>query len=200
MSKSISEDGVFMHNTLSKCCVNASKFELVELLYEEIEGTIVLDGYGKKFMCEWMENILCSGMQCTNCKLASWTMKLSLTFFFDYINIYMIYMMENWYEQLRKWGIVLMAALCHLLEKILNSKIEATGEKVILFMNLELHSLKSKLNFTFSHFHVCSLSFSLFTKVHLLNNTCSTNLNFIDVRFGVTEFTAPQRFVFQALH
>lgn len=123
MSKSISEDGVFMHNTLSKCCVNASKFELVELLYEEIEGTIVLDGYGKKFMCEWMENILCSGMQCTNCKLASWTMKLSLTFFFDYINIYMIYMMENWYEQLRKWGIVLMAALCHLLEKILNSKI-----------------------------------------------------------------------------
>ena len=87
MSKSISEDGVFMHSTLSKFCVNASKFELVELLFEEIEGNIVLVGYGKKFMCERMENILCSGMQCSNCKLAGWTMKLSLTCFFDYINM-----------------------------------------------------------------------------------------------------------------
>lgn len=103
---------VFTYSTLIKVCVDAFKFELVDLLYEEmaqrsimpntVTQNIVLNGYGKAGMFDQMEKVLSGMLQSTDCKPDVWTMNTIIGVFG---NIGQIDMMEKWYEKFRNFGI-----------------------------------------------------------------------------------------------
>ncbi|KAJ1403024.1 Tetratricopeptide-like helical domain superfamily [Sesbania bispinosa] len=103
---------VFTYSTLIKACVDAFKFELVELLYQEMAGrsitpntvtqNIVLSGYGKAGKFDQMEKVLSSMLQSTTCKPDVWTMNTIISVF---ANMGQIDMMEKWYEKFRNFGI-----------------------------------------------------------------------------------------------
>ncbi|KAK7347991.1 hypothetical protein VNO80_22537 [Phaseolus coccineus] len=103
---------VFTYSTLIKVCVDAFKFDLVELLYEEmaersvtpntVTQNIVLGGYGKAGKFDQMEKVLSSMLESTTCKPDVWTMNTIISVFG---NIGQIDMMEKWYEKFRNFGI-----------------------------------------------------------------------------------------------
>ncbi|KAJ1383311.1 Tetratricopeptide-like helical domain superfamily [Sesbania bispinosa] len=80
-----------IYSTLIKACVDALKFELVELLYEEMAErsitpntstqNIVLSGYGKAGRCDQMEKMLLSMMESTTCKPDVETMNIVISVF-----------------------------------------------------------------------------------------------------------------------
>lgn len=103
---------VFTYSTLIKVCVDAFKFDLVELLYEEmaersimpntVTQNIVLGGYGKAGMFDQMEKVLSSMLLSTTCKPDVWTMNTIISVFG---NMGQIDMTEKWYEKFRYFGI-----------------------------------------------------------------------------------------------
>ncbi|XWS08430.1 hypothetical protein CRYUN_Cryun40dG0001900 [Craigia yunnanensis] len=103
---------VFTYSTLIKACVDASRFDLVESLYGEMEErlitpntvtqNIVLSGYGKAGKFEQMEKVLSGMLENTASKPDVWTMNIILSVFG---NKGQIDMMEKWYEKFRNFGI-----------------------------------------------------------------------------------------------
>jgi pentatricopeptide repeat protein len=103
---------VFTYSTLIKACVDASQFELVESLYEEmaerlispntVTQNIVLNGYGKAGKFDQMEKVLSGMLESRTCKPDVWTMNTILSVFG---NKGQIDMMERWYEKFRNFGI-----------------------------------------------------------------------------------------------
>lgn len=103
---------VFTYSTLIKACVDGSRFELVESLYEEmgerliipntVTQNIVLNGYGKAGKYEQMEKVLLGMLEGTACKPDVWTMNTILSLFG---NKGQIETMERWYEKFRNFGI-----------------------------------------------------------------------------------------------
>ena len=103
---------VFTYSTLLKVCVDASQFELVESLYEEMDErsinpntvtqNIVLSGYGKAGKFDQMEKVLLGMLESTSSKPDVWTMNTILSLFG---NKGQIEIMEKWYEKFRNFGI-----------------------------------------------------------------------------------------------
>lgn len=103
---------VFTYSTLIKACVDASRFDLVESLYEEMDErlitpntvtqNIVLSGYGKAGKFDQMEKVLSGMLESSACKPDVWTMNTILSVFG---NKGQIDMMERWYEKFRNFGI-----------------------------------------------------------------------------------------------
>ncbi|KAA8527981.1 hypothetical protein F0562_035150 [Nyssa sinensis] len=103
---------VFTYSILIKACVDASRFELVESLYEQmaersitpntVTQNIVLRGYGKVGKFDQMEKVLLGMLEGTTCKPDVWTMNTILSLFG---NKGQIEMMERWYEKFRNFGI-----------------------------------------------------------------------------------------------
>lgn len=103
---------VFTFSILIKACVDASRFELVESLYEQMaEQSItpntvtqnsVLSGYGKAGKFDLMEKVLLGMLDSTTCKPDVWTMNTIISLFG---NNGQIEMMERWYEKFRNFGI-----------------------------------------------------------------------------------------------
>ncbi|KAJ8766375.1 hypothetical protein K2173_022434 [Erythroxylum novogranatense] len=103
---------VFTYSTLLKACVDASRFELVETLYQEMDDrlispntvtqNVVLSGYGKAGMYDEMEKVLSSMLESTTCKPDVWTMNIILSVFG---NKGQIDLMERWYEKFRSFGV-----------------------------------------------------------------------------------------------
>lgn len=103
---------VFTYSTLMKACVDASQFELVESLYEEMDErlicpntvtqNIVLSGYGRAGKFEQMEKVLSGMLESTSSKPDVWTMNIILSVFG---NMGEIDMMERWYEKFRNFGV-----------------------------------------------------------------------------------------------
>eukprot|EP00262_Sarcandra_glabra_P009434 TRINITY_DN23817_c0_g1_i1.p1 TRINITY_DN23817_c0_g1~~TRINITY_DN23817_c0_g1_i1.p1 ORF type:complete len:544 (-),score=69.77 TRINITY_DN23817_c0_g1_i1:189-1763(-) len=103
---------VYTYSTLLKACVEASRFELVDSLYEEMSDrmitpntvtqNIVLGGYGKAGKFDMMEKVLAGMLESSTCKPDVWTMNTILSLFG---NKGQIDMMENWYEKFRGIGI-----------------------------------------------------------------------------------------------
>ncbi|KAF3456459.1 hypothetical protein FNV43_RR01109 [Rhamnella rubrinervis] len=103
---------VFTYSTLIKGCVDASQFELVESLYEEMDErlispntvtqNIVLSGYGRGGKFEQMEKVLSGMLESTTCRPDVWTMNIILSVFG---NMGQIDMMEKWYEKFRNFGV-----------------------------------------------------------------------------------------------
>ena len=103
---------VFTYSTLLKVCVDATRFELVESLYEEmaerlispntVTQNIVLNGYGKAGKFDQMEKVLSGMLESKTCSPDVWTMNTILGVFG---NKGQIDMMEKWYEKFRNFGI-----------------------------------------------------------------------------------------------
>ncbi|XP_037494776.1 pentatricopeptide repeat-containing protein At3g06430, chloroplastic [Jatropha curcas] len=103
---------VYTYSTLLKACVDASRFELVETLYHEMDErlitpntvtqNIVLSGYGKAGMYDQMEKVLSAMLDSKECKPDVWTMNIVLSVFG---NKGQIDSMERWYEKFRNFGI-----------------------------------------------------------------------------------------------
>ncbi|GMN51411.1 hypothetical protein TIFTF001_020556 [Ficus carica] len=103
---------VFTYSTLIKACVDASRFELVESLFKEMDErqitpntvtqNIVLSGYGRAGKFDQMEKVLSGMLESTTCKPDVWTMNIILSVFG---NMGQIDMMERWYEKFRDFGI-----------------------------------------------------------------------------------------------
>ncbi|KAE8717808.1 Pentatricopeptide repeat-containing protein [Hibiscus syriacus] len=103
---------VFTYSTLIKACVDASRFDLVESLYGEMDErlimpntvtqNIVLSGYGKAGKFDQMEKVLSGMLESSACKPDVWTMNIILSVFG---NKGQIDMMERWYEKFRNFGI-----------------------------------------------------------------------------------------------
>lgn len=103
---------VYTYSILIKACVDASQFELVESLYEQmaersiapntVTQNIVLSGYGKAGKLEQMEKVLSGMLESTTCRPDVWTMNNIVSLFG---NKGQIDMMERWYEKFRDFGI-----------------------------------------------------------------------------------------------
>ncbi|KAG7021088.1 Pentatricopeptide repeat-containing protein, chloroplastic, partial [Cucurbita argyrosperma subsp. argyrosperma] len=103
---------VYTYSTLIKACVDDSRFELVESVYEEmaerlispntVTQNIVLSGYGKIGKYEQMEKVLLGMVESTTCRPDVRTMNIILGVFG---NEGQIEMMERWYEKFRNFGI-----------------------------------------------------------------------------------------------
>lgn len=103
---------VFTYGTILKACVEASRFDLVESLYQEMSDrgvspntvtqNTVLGGYGKAGMFHEMEKILLGMLESTTCRPDVWTMNIILALFG---NEGQINTMEKWYEKFRGIGI-----------------------------------------------------------------------------------------------
>ncbi|OAY56216.1 pentatricopeptide repeat-containing protein At3g06430, chloroplastic isoform X2 [Manihot esculenta] len=103
---------VFTYSTLLKACVDASRFELVDTLYQEMDErlitpntvtqNIVLSGYGKAGMYDQMEKVLSGMLESTGCKPDVWTMNIILNVFGTKGQIDS---MERWYEKFLNFGI-----------------------------------------------------------------------------------------------
>ncbi|XP_028067997.1 pentatricopeptide repeat-containing protein At3g06430, chloroplastic [Camellia sinensis] len=103
---------VYTYSILLKACVDASRFELVESLYEQmaerlitpntVTQNIVLSGYGKAGKFDQMEKVLSGMLESTTSKPDVWTMNTILSLFG---NKGQIEMMERWYEKFRNFGI-----------------------------------------------------------------------------------------------
>lgn len=107
-----SQPDVFTYSILIKACVDASRFDLVETLYQEMDErlitpntvtqNIVLGGYGKAGMYDQMEKVLSGMLESSACKPDVWTMNVILSVFG---NKGQIDLMERWYEKFRNFGI-----------------------------------------------------------------------------------------------
>ncbi|XP_022958882.1 pentatricopeptide repeat-containing protein At3g06430, chloroplastic-like isoform X1 [Cucurbita moschata] len=103
---------IYTYSILIKACVDSSRFELVESLYEEmaerlitpntVTQNIVLSGYGKIGKYDQMEKVLLGMLESTTCRPDVWTMNIILSVFG---NKGQIEMMERWYEKFRNFGI-----------------------------------------------------------------------------------------------
>ncbi|XP_022761296.1 pentatricopeptide repeat-containing protein At3g06430, chloroplastic [Durio zibethinus] len=103
---------VFTYSTLIKACVDASRFDLVESLYGEMDErlitpntvtqNIVLSGYGKAGKFDQMEEVLSGMLESSASKPDVWTMNIILSVFGSKG---LIDMMERWYEKFRNFGI-----------------------------------------------------------------------------------------------
>ncbi|XP_010546934.1 PREDICTED: pentatricopeptide repeat-containing protein At3g06430, chloroplastic [Tarenaya hassleriana] len=103
---------VFTYSTLLKACVDASRFDLVDSLYVEMDErlitpntvtqNIVLSGYGRVGRFDQMEKVLSEMLENKECKPDVWTMNIILSVFG---NMGKIDMMEKWYEKFRNFGI-----------------------------------------------------------------------------------------------
>ncbi|KAL6952974.1 hypothetical protein U1Q18_041382 [Sarracenia purpurea var. burkii] len=103
---------VYTYSILIKACIDASRFDLVESLYEQmaerlitpntVTQNIVLSGYGKAGKLEQMEKVLSGMLQSTTSKPDVWTMNNIISLFG---NKGQIEMMERWYEKFRDFGI-----------------------------------------------------------------------------------------------
>ncbi|KAL6188387.1 hypothetical protein ACLB2K_039780 [Fragaria x ananassa] len=103
---------VFTYSTMIKACIDNLRFEMVELLYEEMDAqaispntvtqNVVLSGYGKAGMYDQMERVLSGMLEGESCKPDVWTMNVILTIFG---NKGQIEMMERWYQKFRDFGI-----------------------------------------------------------------------------------------------
>ncbi|XP_010270963.1 PREDICTED: pentatricopeptide repeat-containing protein At3g06430, chloroplastic [Nelumbo nucifera] len=103
---------VYTYSTLIKACVDASQFDLVDSLYEDmadrsitpntVTQNIVLSGYGKVGKFDQMEKVLLKMLESTTCKPDVWTMNTIISLFG---NKGQIEMMERWYEKFRNFGI-----------------------------------------------------------------------------------------------
>ncbi|XP_058075913.1 pentatricopeptide repeat-containing protein At3g06430, chloroplastic [Magnolia sinica] len=103
---------VFTYSTLLKACVEASRFELVNTLFQEmadrqitpntVTQNIVLGGYGKAGKFDKMEKVLSGMLESSMCKPDVWTMNIILGLFG---NKGQIEAMEKWYEKFRSIGI-----------------------------------------------------------------------------------------------
>ncbi|KAM7484915.1 hypothetical protein LguiA_000924 [Lonicera macranthoides] len=103
---------VYTFSILIKACVDASRFELVESLYEQmaerainpntVTQNSVLNGYGKAGKFDQMEKVLLGMLESTTCKPDVWTMNTIISLFG---NKGQIEMMERWYEKFRNFGI-----------------------------------------------------------------------------------------------
>ncbi|XP_021290810.1 pentatricopeptide repeat-containing protein At3g06430, chloroplastic [Herrania umbratica] len=103
---------VFTYSTIIKACVDASRFDLVESLYGDMDErlitpntvtqNIVLSGYGKAGKFEQMEKVLSGMLESSASKPDVWTMNIILSVFG---NKGQIDMMERWYEKFRNFGI-----------------------------------------------------------------------------------------------
>ncbi|KAJ6357194.1 hypothetical protein OIU78_005131 [Salix suchowensis] len=103
---------VYTYSILLKSCVDASRFELIETLYQEMDErlispntvtqNVVLSGYGKVGMYDQMERVLSGMLESEACKPDVWTMNIILSVFG---NKGQIDLMERWYEKFRNFGI-----------------------------------------------------------------------------------------------
>lgn len=103
---------VYTFSILIKACVDASRFELVDYLYEQmtergitpntVTQNTVLSGYGRAGKFEEMEKVLMGMLKSTTCKPDVWTMNTILSLFG---NEGQVEMMERWYEKFRNFGI-----------------------------------------------------------------------------------------------
>jgi len=103
---------VFTYSTLIKACVDSSRFDVVDFLYEEMSDrgimpntvthNIVISGYGKAGKYDQVEKILSSMLNSPTSKPDVWTMNIILGLFG---NKGQIAMMERWYEKFRDFGI-----------------------------------------------------------------------------------------------
>lgn len=103
---------VFTFSILIKACIDASRFELVESLYEQmaergispntVTQNTVLSGYGKAGKFDQMEKVLLGMLESTTCRPDVWTMNTIISVFG---NMGDIEMMERWYEKFRNFGI-----------------------------------------------------------------------------------------------
>ncbi|CAN4095001.1 unnamed protein product [Withania somnifera] len=103
---------VYTYSILVKACVDASRFDLVDSLYEQmaersivpntVTQNIVLSGYGKAGKYEEMEKVLSGMLESTDSKPDIWTMNTILSLFG---NKGQIETMERWYEKFRSYGI-----------------------------------------------------------------------------------------------
>lgn len=103
---------VYTFSILIKACVDASRFELVDYLYEQmtergitpntVTQNTVLSGYGRAGKFEEMEKVLMGMVKSTTCKPDVWTMNTILSLFG---NEGQVEMMERWYEKFRNFGI-----------------------------------------------------------------------------------------------
>ncbi|KAL0927348.1 hypothetical protein M5K25_001512 [Dendrobium thyrsiflorum] len=103
---------VFTYSTLLKACVEASRFELIDTLYQDmrermivpntVTQNIVLGGYGKAGKFNEMEKVLTAMLESDTCKPDVWTMNIILGLFSTKGEIDM---MEKWYEKFRSIGI-----------------------------------------------------------------------------------------------
>ncbi|XP_052203860.1 pentatricopeptide repeat-containing protein At3g06430, chloroplastic [Diospyros lotus] len=103
---------VYTYSILIKACVDASRFDLVESMYDEmgerlitpntVTQNIVLSGYGKAGKLDQMEKVLSGMLESTTSKPDVWTMNSILSLFGHKGQIEM---MEKWYEKFRNFGI-----------------------------------------------------------------------------------------------
>ncbi|PNT16681.1 hypothetical protein POPTR_010G153900v4 [Populus trichocarpa] len=103
---------VYTYSTLLKACVDASRFELIDTLYQEMDErlispntvtqNVVLSGYGRVGMYDQMERVLSEMLESAACKPDVWTMNIILSVFG---NEGQIDLMERWYEKFRNFGI-----------------------------------------------------------------------------------------------
>ncbi|RDX87603.1 Pentatricopeptide repeat-containing protein, chloroplastic, partial [Mucuna pruriens] len=102
---------IFTYSTLIEALVDALRFEMVELLYEEmvkrsimpntLTQNIVLGGYGKAGRFDQMEKIVSSMMDSNTCKPDVCTMNTVIRVFGEKGEIDM---MEKWYEKFCSFG------------------------------------------------------------------------------------------------
>ena len=103
---------VFTFSILIKACIDATRFELVESLYEQmgergispntVTQNTVLSGYGKAGKFDQMEKVLLGMLESTTCRPDVWTMNTIISVFG---NMGDIEMMERWYEKFRNFGL-----------------------------------------------------------------------------------------------
>ncbi|XP_015062643.1 pentatricopeptide repeat-containing protein At3g06430, chloroplastic-like isoform X2 [Solanum pennellii] len=103
---------VYTYSILIKACVDASRFDLVESLYEQmadrsivpntVTQNIVLSGYGRAGKYAEMEKVLVGMLESADSKPDEWTMNTILSIF---CNKGLIVMMERWYEKFCNFGI-----------------------------------------------------------------------------------------------
>ncbi|XP_020572472.1 pentatricopeptide repeat-containing protein At3g06430, chloroplastic-like [Phalaenopsis equestris] len=103
---------IFTYSTLLKACIESSRFELIDSLYQDmsermivpntVTQNIVLGGYGKAGKFIEMEKVLTAMLESDTCRPDVWTMNIILGLFGTKGEIEM---MEKWYENFRNIGI-----------------------------------------------------------------------------------------------
>ncbi|CAN0928390.1 Pentatricopeptide repeat-containing protein At3g06430, chloroplastic [Linum grandiflorum] len=103
---------VFTYSGILKACVDASRFDLVDSIYIEMDRhsispntvtqNIVLSGYCRAELYDQMEKVLSSMLQNPNSKPDVWTMNIIIAIFG---NRGQIELMEQWYEKFRDYGV-----------------------------------------------------------------------------------------------
>ncbi|KAK4373884.1 hypothetical protein RND71_004561 [Anisodus tanguticus] len=106
------QPNVYTYSILIKACVDASRFDLVDSLYEQmaeraivpntVTQNIVLNGYGRAGKYEEIEKVLSGMLESTDSRPDIWTMNTILSLFG---NKGEIETMEKWYEKFCNFGI-----------------------------------------------------------------------------------------------